>query len=539
MSNESTNKPVLPRIKDFYEGKSVFITGATGYLGVVLLESLLRLCPEIERIYILVRPKKGVQPESRKEAIFKKLVFQVLRETEPDVFQKVVVVSGDVSQPDLGMDEIGLQKIIENVSIVFHCAASISFLRPLSYILSHNAEGVVYTIELCRRLKKLKALVYTSTAFSNCNRQNTKIEENIYRLPFHSEKFIEVLRKGNESEMEEFMNLCHPHWPNYYTFSKNLAENIIKDSASDLPTAIVRPSLIVNVWKKPTPGFVEDQSGLSALTIGVGKGFIRVLHGSPDARLDLVPVDVCAQVHLMAAMKASLERYPNPLVINCSSVCVTTLGDFTTSMMKKVKATPLPHTFRTPETLKIVPNDFLYRMTAIYEHYVPAFFFDLFLKMAGSKIRLTKKYKFVEAAIQSTSYFMTHSWDYERENLRKCFIDMQPEDRQMLGTSFDGCDLEKLVEHVITVNPFVSWTTDKKSKSERMHLAKQRYHVTSFIQAISIFVVVGFFGYGSSMQSNQAMTVTVSALILLQYVRVRIKDNPMDVGSDPPYVKML
>ncbi|KAG8170411.1 hypothetical protein JTE90_025517, partial [Oedothorax gibbosus] len=91
------------------------------------------------------------------------------------------------------MDEIALQKISHNVTIVFHCAASISFLRPLSYILSHNAEGVVNTIELCRRLRNLEALVYTSTAFSNCNKLNTKIEERIYRLPYHSKKFIDVL----------------------------------------------------------------------------------------------------------------------------------------------------------------------------------------------------------------------------------------------------------------------------------------------------------------------------------------------------------
>ncbi|KAG8196978.1 hypothetical protein JTE90_013128 [Oedothorax gibbosus] len=491
MSNEWIDKPILPRIKDFYEGKSVFITGATGYLGVVLLESLLRLCPGIERIYILVRPKRGVQPESRKEAIFEKLIFKTLRDTQPDVFNKVDVISGDVSQPELGMDEIGLQKILHNVTIVFHCAASISFLRPLSYILSHNAVGVVNTIELCHRLRNLEALVYTSTAFSNCNKLNTKIEERIYRLPYHSKKFIAVLRNGKESELEELMNQCLPRFPNYYTFSKNLAENIIEDSASDMPTAIVRPSMITNVWKEPVPGFVEDQSGLTALTIGVGKGFIRVIHGSPDARLDLVPVDVCAQVHLMAAMKVSLERSPNPLVINCSSVCVTTLGDYVTTMMKKVLVTPLPRTFRTPKSPKLIPNDFLYRMTAFYEHYIPAYFFDLFLKMAGSKIKLTEKYKFVEAAIQATNYFMIHSWDYERENLRKCFIDMQPEDKKMLGTSYDDCEFEKLVEHVITVNPFLFWTTDKKSKSERMRLANQRYYLTTIIQVVFLALVFG------------------------------------------------
>lgn len=60
-------------------------------------------------------------------------VFTKLKETKPDVFKKVYVIPGDISEPYLGMDEIGLLKVIQNVHIVFHCAASISFLRPMRY----------------------------------------------------------------------------------------------------------------------------------------------------------------------------------------------------------------------------------------------------------------------------------------------------------------------------------------------------------------------------------------------------------------------
>ena len=52
-------------IEEFYAGKTVFITGGTGFLGKVLMEKLLRSCPRVERVYLLVRSKKNVAPKQR------------------------------------------------------------------------------------------------------------------------------------------------------------------------------------------------------------------------------------------------------------------------------------------------------------------------------------------------------------------------------------------------------------------------------------------------------------------------------------------
>lgn len=54
---------------DFYDGATVFITGATGFLGKLLLEKLLRTC-NAKKIYILIRPKKGKDTSKRFEEIF-------------------------------------------------------------------------------------------------------------------------------------------------------------------------------------------------------------------------------------------------------------------------------------------------------------------------------------------------------------------------------------------------------------------------------------------------------------------------------------
>lgn len=58
---------VQPSVADFYSGQSVLITGATGFLGGLLLEKLLRSCPDIDKVFVLIRESKktGQDAESR------------------------------------------------------------------------------------------------------------------------------------------------------------------------------------------------------------------------------------------------------------------------------------------------------------------------------------------------------------------------------------------------------------------------------------------------------------------------------------------
>ena len=67
----SSSPPPWPSLPEFYAGKSIFLTGATGFMGKCLLEKILRDLPEVERIYILIRPKKDKSIEERVEAMSK------------------------------------------------------------------------------------------------------------------------------------------------------------------------------------------------------------------------------------------------------------------------------------------------------------------------------------------------------------------------------------------------------------------------------------------------------------------------------------
>ena len=54
-------------IREFYADKEVFITGVTGFMGKCLLEKILRSLPEVRRVLVLVRPKKGRSAKERIE----------------------------------------------------------------------------------------------------------------------------------------------------------------------------------------------------------------------------------------------------------------------------------------------------------------------------------------------------------------------------------------------------------------------------------------------------------------------------------------
>jgi thioester reductase-like protein len=84
MENTDNSSPV----QDFFRGKNIFITGATGFLGMALIEKLLRACPDVGTIYVLVRPKKGKEVSARLEELTKNPVS-----TELDILTSLIISS--------------------------------------------------------------------------------------------------------------------------------------------------------------------------------------------------------------------------------------------------------------------------------------------------------------------------------------------------------------------------------------------------------------------------------------------------------------
>lgn len=74
----------LNSVQKFYVGKTIFITGAAGFMGKVLIEKLLYSCSEVKELIVLVRPKRGKSVQQRVDEFSKLPVSQSVNQPSLD-----------------------------------------------------------------------------------------------------------------------------------------------------------------------------------------------------------------------------------------------------------------------------------------------------------------------------------------------------------------------------------------------------------------------------------------------------------------------
>jgi nucleoside-diphosphate-sugar epimerase len=188
-----------------------FLTGATGLLGSYLLRDALRAR---HRLALLVRPSKRESARHRVESIIARHE-QELQITLP----RPVVLEGELTEVDLGLDGGDLRWISRHCQSVIHNAASLTFHsggRDSEPWLS-NCEGTRRILDLCRTTG-IRKFHYVSTAY------------------------VCGLREGRVLETELDVGQTPG---NAYEDSKIEAEKLVRGTPwIDSPT-IFRPSIIV------------------------------------------------------------------------------------------------------------------------------------------------------------------------------------------------------------------------------------------------------------------------------------------------------
>ncbi|GFQ70193.1 fatty acyl-CoA reductase 2 [Trichonephila clavata] len=217
-------------------------------------------------------------------------------------------------------------------------------------------------------------------------------------------------------------------------------------------------------------GYAEEYSSLAQLIIAIGKGFHKVLLATPDVNLEVIPADVVANAHIIAAYGVANGRYSSPFVVNCAPFGLPLhLTYMVTMLLKLINTYPVPNAFRYSNNVWIVNSKVEKTLLTIFEHYIPAVGIDLMLILQGKKPRLFSLYRFLDRVMNVSEPFLTRRVEFATENLRDLQNAVSLEKAEELYTDLEGFNVEEFMGQLTGTSQY-DWKNDKKTKSERLKL---------------------------------------------------------------------
>ncbi|KAF3557032.1 hypothetical protein F2Q69_00014960, partial [Brassica cretica] len=321
ISLKAVKPVVMPETSDgigivrFLRGKSYFVTGATGFLGKVLIEKLLRASPEIGKIFILLKSK---DEESANKRLYDEIIssdlFKLQKQMHGSSYEafmksKLIPVIGDIGEENLGIDVETADKISDEIDVIINSAGRTTLTTAF---VTGKREGTVLETPLCigknitSELKIENEVKLASEAARKFH--GSEIQE--------TERTCERLKKLKELGYERAQSYG---WEKAYTFTKAMGESIIYSKRGDMPVLIIRPSCIESSYKEPFPGWLQGIRTTAPLILGNGKDQIPDLLGDYQSSCDVIPVDMVANAIIAVMAKHGCGNVPEVKVYNVTS----------------------------------------------------------------------------------------------------------------------------------------------------------------------------------------------------------------------------
>ncbi|XP_060217187.1 fatty acyl-CoA reductase 3-like [Lycium barbarum] len=262
-------------INQFLEGKTIFISGATGYLA---------------------KTKERFNNEVIKTDLFRVLREKLGPHLHGFIEEKVFPVAGDIAcdGDSLGINSELKDEMCREIDIIVNSAATTRFDERYDTAIRINTLGAVNVVKFSKQCTKLKMLLHVSTACVCSKREGLILEKPLNygetlngssHLDIDVEKKLveETLkdlqgRNATEKEVTLAMRILGierarlHRWPNTYTFTKAMGETLLGHLKEDLQLIILRPTIILSTYKEPFPGWIEGSRTVDTFIVGYGKG---------------------------------------------------------------------------------------------------------------------------------------------------------------------------------------------------------------------------------------------------------------------------
>lgn len=157
---------------------SVFVTGATGFIGSFVVNYLLKdPAYENARIYCLVRANDNERAFARLKNTFVSHGLDAEK-----IMERVKPLAGDLEKRNFGLEHEVYDNLAAEVDVIFHIGATVNHILPYSKMKAANVDSVVDIVRFACT-KKLKLVNYASTlgVFSGKTtvlKEDTDIETN-------------------------------------------------------------------------------------------------------------------------------------------------------------------------------------------------------------------------------------------------------------------------------------------------------------------------------------------------------------------------
>ncbi len=281
--------------------------------------------------------------------------------------EKLVIVGGDITHDNLGYTEEQAQQIANDIDLVLNSSGNVSFNPPLETAMKTNVTGTKNLIAFVKRMKR-PAFVHTSTCFVAGNRsgqiweddpvigyfprrdemkdaefsveQELKDSERLTRnvvdeatdatlnAEFRTIARKRLIEEGRDPDEGNTLSLAAARerkdwirnkmsdlglqraqwwgWPNIYTYTKSMAEQLIA-AETGIARAIIRPAIVESSVSYPFPGWNEGFNTTAPLILFALNG--QSLYPlNQDVILDIIPVDHVASAILTVSSQTIVEE---------------------------------------------------------------------------------------------------------------------------------------------------------------------------------------------------------------------------------------
>jgi alcohol-forming fatty acyl-CoA reductase len=349
-------------IAEALKGKTILVSGSTGFLGKSIVEKCLRSIPDVGRINLAIRSSARRPASERLEReVLSSPAFKRLREERGEagfaklVKEKLAVVEIDLGRDGLGLNDAGREQL-RACEIVIHSAAAVEFDNPADLSAQTNLLGAARMVEALKATGVRPHLVHVSTAYVGGMLRGLVREEAPHDPGLNWRHEAEVLSKlrgpvEEESRRPEILNRLgrearsrmgpagtpavaraterlRDRWvkdrliergrvhanamgfADIYSFTKAMAEHAVVELHGDIPLSIVRPSIIESALEEPFPGWLEGFRMAEPLILAFGRGILRDFSGLPDSVLDIIPADFVVNTVLAVAANPPADSTP-------------------------------------------------------------------------------------------------------------------------------------------------------------------------------------------------------------------------------------